>query len=521
MRAARGAAWLLWLLLAPIRAGAGAGGKARIAYVSNTWWPKVDGAAITVMGHVRHFAAAGHPVLVVRPEYADDSPVRLRALAAGMHTDPVPPSDKLTFLSYRMVGNRGAGFEPEMDANDLAAVEAGLAMWAPDVVLVLDPDYFVLDTFRVPGLNSLMRMPLPPTMIACMTTFCIEAIQKMPEYWWLERWALVKELFLQGLATSYGQFDAIFVNGETSASYLAPLRVLRGAGLRWEPLPPARVVKSRGVPADFCGRDRTGGRTAEEVCAASPALALMRARPAGTVPLIFIGRLAHDKSVDELLEAFEAAKLGGGAGRAVLFLAGSGELESVVAERARGIGAGSIVHLGQVLREHVPCVLREASAYVSAAYNETYGRSLVEALRCGLPIVTQASCNMHVTHGVNGLLGDGVAELAANIAAVVKDDALRGRLARAAAAYDGWSDGGAEPNEAMLRAVLESHAATLAEPGRRYRAWHPFWSAWMQLSILLDHPKWAMACTALVGALAFVCFCLPAAVPAFRREHGD
>lgn len=60
----------------------------------------------------------------------------------------------------------------------------------------------------------------------------------------------------------------------------------------------------------------------------------MRARPAGTVPLIFIGRLAHDKSVDELLEAFEAAKLGGGAGRAVLFLAGSGELEcaSIVVE---------------------------------------------------------------------------------------------------------------------------------------------------------------------------------------------
>lgn len=85
-------------------------------------------------------------------------------------------------------------------------------------------------------------------------------------------------------------------------------------------------------------------------------------------------------------------------------------------------------------------MLREASAYVSAAYNETYGRSLVEALRCGLPIVTQASCNMHVTHGVNGLLGDGVAELAANIAAVVKDDALRGRLARAAR----WLGGGAQ-----------------------------------------------------------------------------
>jgi hypothetical protein len=240
MRRARGARhWLIPLCLLPalhshvvdVRSAAaaadGAGGdgaKVRIAYVTNTWWPKVDGAAITVMGHVHHFSATGHPVLVVRPQYPADSPVRRRAVEAGMDADPVPPSDRLSFLSYRMVGNRGGGFEPEMDASDLARVESGLAAWAPDVVLVVDPDYFVLDTFRVPGLNSLLRMAQPPTMIACMTTFCIEAIRKMPEYWWLN-YHPAHRLFLQGLATAYGQFDHIFVNGPKSAAYLAPLRV--------------------------------------------------------------------------------------------------------------------------------------------------------------------------------------------------------------------------------------------------------------------------------------------------------
>jgi hypothetical protein len=209
---------------AGVAAGAGAGQKVRIAYVTNTWWPKVDGAAITVMGHVHYFSTTGHPVLVVRPQYPADSPVRRRATEAGLDSDPVPPSDRLSFLSYRMLGNRGGGFEPEMDAGDLARVEAGLAAWAPDVVLVVDPDYFVLDTFRVPGLNSLRRLPQQPTMIACITTFCIEAIRKMPEYWWLN-YAPVHRLFLQGLATAYGQFDHIFVNGEQSAAYLKPLRV--------------------------------------------------------------------------------------------------------------------------------------------------------------------------------------------------------------------------------------------------------------------------------------------------------
>ena len=36
--------------------------KCRIAYVTNAWFPKVDGAAITIMGHAHYFAQAGHPV---------------------------------------------------------------------------------------------------------------------------------------------------------------------------------------------------------------------------------------------------------------------------------------------------------------------------------------------------------------------------------------------------------------------------------------------------------------------------
>ena len=55
-----------------------------------------------------------------------------------------------------------------------------------------------------------------------------------------------------------------------------------------------------------------------------------------------------------------------------------------------------VSHCQPVHVSQVSCVLREAAAYVSAAHNETYGRSLVEALRCGLPIATMRSCNMHV-----------------------------------------------------------------------------------------------------------------------------
>jgi len=223
--------------------------KARIAYVTNAWWPKLDGAAITVMGHARYFASVGHPVLVVRPTYPEDSP--LFGVAASSAAEPPDFSAQLlTFLDYRVSGWRGGGYEPEMDPADFAAVEEGLAEWQPDVMLVMDPDMFVLDTFRIPGFNRLMQQPTPPVAIATFTSFCLEAVLKMPEYWWLH-YEPMKQLFLQGIATAYGHFDHIFVNGALSREYLRPLQVLRG--FEWLPLiDDVYVVSSRGVPADFC-----------------------------------------------------------------------------------------------------------------------------------------------------------------------------------------------------------------------------------------------------------------------------
>ena len=53
-------------------------GKLRMVYVVSTWWPKIDGASISVMGHVRHMAnVARHPVLVVRPQCPDLSLIHI------------------------------------------------------------------------------------------------------------------------------------------------------------------------------------------------------------------------------------------------------------------------------------------------------------------------------------------------------------------------------------------------------------------------------------------------------------
>jgi hypothetical protein len=90
---------------------------------------------------------------------------------------------------------------------------------------------------------------------------------------------------------------------------------------------------------------------------------------------------------------------------------------------------------------------------VSAAHNETYGRSLVEALRCGLPIVTMGCSNLHVRHEDNGLLGSDESQLAAQIRRVVRDGALRRRLKASVTGAQNPPD----PNAQMLATVLDVH----------------------------------------------------------------
>jgi len=528
--------------------------KARIAYITNAWWPKIDGAAITVMGHAHFFASEGHPVLVVRPIYDIDSPLMARAKASGIPPPPLHPSMQLEYLDYRASGLRGGGFEPKMHASDLSRVEAQLAQWSPDIMLVMDPDMFVLDAFRIPGFNLLMRQERAPVTIATFTSFCLEAVLKMPEYWWLS-YSPMYQLFLQGIALAYAHFDHTFVNGEPSRNYLEQLRVLHGWGTQWHPLGdviPLRVVPSRGVAADFCSwvpaatcdalpsvkAMRAAGAQVSEAAVGQEMVGMREVSAKRAVAFAYVGRLSYDKSVNVLLSAFEQAlklhavdgrdavaqdneaigqQFGAAAAWPVLYIVGSGELEALVRSYVQRL-RGQVVYLGQVAHANVSCLLREAHVYVSAAHSETYGRSLVEAFRCGLPVVTMASCNMHVTHARDGLLAWSTTELTQQLHRMMSDSQLRDALRSGAAARNRADE--SEPNRAMLEAVLTAHNQSRYGGARRRRAWHPFWSLWMWLSVALDYPRISSASAVLAASLAMRACIWPSCStrPSARRQ---
>lgn len=494
----------------------------RIAYVVSTWWPKIDGAAIAVMGHVRHFVAQGHHTLVVRPEV---NKVLLDEAVRAKYDDPLPSSDKLSFVDYGTVENaRAGGFELVIDPMRFEAAEQKLTTWKPDVILVMDPDLFMFDAFRIPGFRSRGPTP-PPVTIACFTTYFAEAVRKMPDFWWIP--AFAEPLLHAGVAMAYGGFDHIFVNGEPTRVYLETrvklgllggvsygakdglgLSARRELGSDLALEKRTTVVPSRGVAPDFCTRP------AAAECDGVSAAAAFGA--SGSPSFVYVGRLAYDKYADELLAAYadalerlQAERVEHGA---VLYLAGSGEL-TADAEALERRYPGKLKLLGSVAPHQVSCVLRRASVYISSAPNETYGRAQVEALRCSLPLLTMSTkCNMHVREGVNGLLAPDRHALASNIVRVIQEPSLLATL-RDGAQQSSTAPQLADPNAKMLEAIVATHAKVLSsgrQPGTR---WHLLWTALFWIGRLIDGEPGALIMAALLSAggafcLIVVCMCL-------------
>ena len=142
---------------------------------------------------------------------------------------------------------------------------------------------------------------------------------------------------------------------------------------------------------------------------------------------------------------------------------------------------------------------------MSAAHNETYGRSLVEALRCGLPIVTMGCSNLHVRHEDNGLLGTDESQLAAQIRRVVRDGTLRSRLKASVTGAQTPPD----PNAQMLATVLAVHQAGVQLQAAAARA----------VTAAVTHPSHlCRAAQASSAVHMYICICVYAPCPPCTRS---
>jgi glycosyltransferase involved in cell wall biosynthesis len=152
--------------------------------------------------------------------------------------------------------------------------------------------------------------------------------------------------------------------------------------------------------------------------------------------VLFVGRLAPNKGLFTLLDAITRVKTDHPAIR--LGILGQGPLRSQLERRIAALGQTDQVSLIQRLdsAHDVARLMNQAGMLVCASTSEGGPRVTVEAMACGIPVISTPVGVMAelLEDGVNGLIFRwDAAELADKIRLLLADDVLRARIAE-----QGW-----------------------------------------------------------------------------------
>ncbi len=153
---------------------------------------------------------------------------------------------------------------------------------------------------------------------------------------------------------------------------------------------------------------------------------------AGGCLLLFVGRLAKEKSLDVLLRGLALARRDD----VFLAIAGDGPAAAELHELAQELGLNAKVRfIGDVQRERLPDLYASSDAFVFPSTSETQGLVLAEALVAGLPVIAaDAPQNRDVLGAGAELVEANAAAFAASIARVAPATEERRAEARAAGA---------------------------------------------------------------------------------------
>jgi phosphatidylinositol alpha 1,6-mannosyltransferase len=381
----------------------------RIALFSEVYWPMVSGVGVTLLRLTEALQNRGHSVRVYSATYA---------LPPGHPDRPeVHRSPSVPLFLYPDV---------QWAFPRLRDVVEDLARFRPDVVHVATEF-----SLGIAGLKAARQLGLP--VVASAHTDYDQYAARYGVTWALRAgWHYLRWF--------YGQSHRVLCPSRIYEEHLHSHGVTHTG------------VWSRGVdPSEFHPRFRSNAYRAKIGVGV------------GDLLVTYIGRLAREKNLTLLLDAWEL--LAPDRGSAQLALVGRGPLEEEIRRR-------------EIPGVHVPGLLlgRElASAYASAdiftfpSTTETFGNSLLEAMGSGLPSLVAAGGGVleFARHGGNAWLvaPDSATAIADGLGRLLVDPGLRRCLAQGGlrtARERAW--------DAVYDQLIEDYQAAASEKGRLIRA---------------------------------------------------
>ena len=153
--------------------------------------------------------------------------------------------------------------------------------------------------------------------------------------------------------------------------------------------------------------------------------------PEDKVILLYLGRMAKEKNVEQLIDQVAAA----GRRDAVLLLVGDGPDREEILDHARERGVEAIF-TGMVPHSEVPDYYRLGDLFVTASTSETQGLTYFEALAAGVPVLCRKDPCVDgvIEDGVNGWQYEDTSGFTAALAAFCGDGERHAAMGRAALA---------------------------------------------------------------------------------------
>lgn len=174
--------------------------------------------------------------------------------------------------------------------------------------------------------------------------------------------------------------------------------------------------------------------------------------------ILFVGRLTHQKNVENLLSAVTPLK------NVEVEIFGSGELRDVLAQRIQNENLSHVKLMGNIPNAELPTKFHQATIYVQPSRYEGHPKTIFEAMSSGLPVVVGNSpgIKQFIQNGETGwLCRENPDSIRAGIETLLADAALREKMGSAARQYviENFSlDKVAALELKMLERVLQKNA---------------------------------------------------------------
>ncbi len=367
--------------------------RLRVLFISDVYFPRVNGVSTSVCTFRRDLAACGIDTTLVAPDY-------------GIGFEDAEPN------VVRVPGARVPG-DPEDRRMRWSAINS--------VLDDLQQDGFDLVHIQTPfiahyaGVRFARRAGIP--CIATYHTFFEEYLHHYVPVLPRRVGRLLAQAFTRSqcrqvsglIAPSEPMRDVLLAYGVTTPIHVVPTGLPED---RFEPGNGARFRAEQGLPTD---------------------------RPLVT----YVGRVAHEKNIEFLVNVF--AQVRREVPRALLVIAGEGPAREPLRQLVARIGLSDSVRFVGYLDRNTALLdcYAAADVFVFASRTETQGLVLLEAMAQGTPVVSTAELGTKfvLKPGCGALIApERVPEFAAAVAKVLREELLRDELSARGRVYaQSWS----------------------------------------------------------------------------------